>query len=370
MTERNSAYRLARPSARDAASRPDVHVARLKRDAHEKWSYILEDLAPQLRQALAEAGEHGPCPVHGGSDGFRLFRDYAANGAGVCNTCGSFGDGFRLLAWVKGYSIADAVAEVGRWLGGHKDPAELSRRKPPAPVRAKDPVKAQARLNEVWKEAQELKGSAAEAYLAHRGIYAENMPHSLRSHPGLPYWDGKARKMLGTFPCLLAPIRDKEGALVSIHRIFLTPEGQKAPVPAPKKMMESPHDLSGSAIKLWPAGEVLGVAEGIETALAAHAITRIPVWSCVSAVLLEQVAVPGATRHVVVFADKDRSYRGQQAGEALAERLVGEGKTVEVLTPVHPIPEGEKGLDWLDVLTRYGQEGFPPRWRNWRGPRH
>ena len=42
-------------------------------------------LAPALEPALSRVGRHVACPVHGGTDGFRLFRD-ADRRAGVCAT--------------------------------------------------------------------------------------------------------------------------------------------------------------------------------------------------------------------------------------------------------------------------------------------
>jgi putative DNA primase/helicase len=118
---------------------------------------------------------------------------------------------------------------------------------------------------------------------------------------------------------------------------------------------------------------VLGVAEGIETALAAYAVARIPVWCCISAGLLECVDVPDSVRHVVIFADLDRSGTGLRSAEVLAERLSttldenGKPKwTVEIVIPEGPIPDGEKGVDWNDVLKKQGVDGFPSRWRNCR----
>lgn len=39
------------------------------------WDAVLAGLAPELAAALSRKGRHVPCPVHGGRDGFRLFRD-------------------------------------------------------------------------------------------------------------------------------------------------------------------------------------------------------------------------------------------------------------------------------------------------------
>ena len=59
--------------------------------------------------------------------------------------------------------------------------------------------------------------------------------------------------------------------------------------------------------------------------------------------------VPGHVKTVVVLADKDRNGRGQNAAVTLADRLTSQGKTVHIVLPDAPIPEGAKSVDWLDV---------------------
>lgn len=132
-------------------------------------------------------------------------------------------------------------------------------------------------------------------------------------------------------------------------------------------MMSQWKELSGASIQLVPAeGDTLGLAEGLETALAAYAISRVPTWACVSAVLLEQVHIPAHIKRVIVWADRDVSDRGMQAATRLADRLEPQGIAVEVYLPPVAIPEGDKGVDWLDVLNTIGVNGFPPKWRRWR----
>ena len=77
----------------------DVHFVRAK--AAGRWGFIFSRLAPQLKNAVEKAGHHVACPIHGGEDGFRLFRNFDVNGSGVCNTCGMRRDGFAMLEWVN-----------------------------------------------------------------------------------------------------------------------------------------------------------------------------------------------------------------------------------------------------------------------------
>ncbi len=354
-------------------------VAELKELAKGKWADILEDVAPRsptatehpLAEAYSANGFHVGCPVHGGFDGFRLFKDFTETGGTVCNTCRAKPDGFSTLAWLlegefKSDAFKEAIRRVADWLGEDHTERERKERKPLEMKPIMDPAKAYAKMAEVWRASKDIRGTPAELYLKNRGIYPENIPKTLRFHPGLPYWHAKTRTDYGVFPCLLAPIKDARNKMVSIHRIYLTPDGLKAPVPDAKKMMAMCDEMRGSAIKLFEPKETLGLAEGIETALAAYAISREPVWSCVTAPLLELVEVPAHVKHVIIWADKDRSLRGHDAANRLADRLEKQGIRVEICMPVQAIPDNDKGIDWLDVLMTYGINGFPPKWRRWR----
>jgi len=353
------------PSTEQAARRTP---AELKQAASGKWHFIFEDLTPELAEALAAAPEHVACPHHGGTDGFRFFSHYNETGRSVCNTCGAMRSGVDTLMLAKGWDLKTALTELEQWLD--KDAGEVRdivRPAPPPPRPKVDPAVAYRRIREVWTASLPIAGTPAQHYLQNRGIWLNNIPSTLRAHPGLPYVHGKERSFFGRFPCLLAPVRNVRRELVTLHRIFVSEDGQKAPVPDPKKMMSQCRELSGAAIQLFEAeGDTLGVAEGIETALAAHAISQMPVWSTISAVLMEQLEVPPHIKRVVIWADRDTSERGIQAASVLAERLEKKGIHVEVYLPPVMLSDGVKGVDWLDVLLTIGVNGFPPKWRRWR----
>jgi hypothetical protein len=149
---------------------------------------------------------------------------------------------------------------------------------------------------------------------------------------------------------MVALVTDTDGVPVTVHRTYLTSDGRKAPVAEPKKLMAYPSDrLVGGAIRLFPPTPALGVAEGIETALAVHRRTGMPVWSTVSAGLLARFEPPAGTSLVVVWADRDRSGTGEAAALTLRERLLKRGISVAVHLPPGPIPAGAKGIDWADV---------------------
>jgi putative DNA primase/helicase len=100
--------------------------------------------------------------------------------------------------------------------------------------------------------------------------------------------------------------------------------------------------VSGAAIRLSPAGVCLGIAEGIETAIASSQIAGMPVWSCISAHGIETFEPPVGVTSIVIFADNDESFTGQKAAFSAAHRLDQRGIHVDVRIP-------PKVGDWLDV---------------------
>jgi putative DNA primase/helicase len=148
----------------------------------------------------------------------------------------------------------------------------------------------------------------------------------------------------GSFgPAMLAMVRDcKTGNPVSIHRTFLTLAGTKADMPNPRALM--PGDLPEAvSVRLAEAGEVLGIAEGIETALAAQAKFGVPCHAAINAGFLAKWQPPEGVRKVIVFGDCDDSYTGQAAAYTLAHRL-SRKVAVEVRIP------GQFGTDWADEV--------------------
>ena len=161
-----------------------------------------------------------------------------------------------------------------------------------------------------------------------------------RLHPELPYYDGG--QLLGKFPVLVARVLDVAGSGITLHRTFLQ-DGKKAPVPSPKKLMPG-KPISGAAIRLGPVAEWIGIAEGIETSLAASQMFDCPVWSVVSANGVETFEPPLGVKTLTIFADNDANFTGQAAAYAAAHRLSLRGIACKVCAP-------PSTGDWLDHLS-------------------
>ena len=320
------------------------------------WDRIIATLAPSIAPALEKPGlRHIDCPMHGGNNDFRVFRDVCDTGGGIC-TCGSWADGFGLIGAVNGWSFHQTLQEVGGLLLGNSPQLTPATAKPVRQVdTAREDRAIRHRLTAIWRGSIPLSDPAAEParlYLAGRGLDAD--VNAVRFHPTLAYHDGGV--LVGNYPALVALVLSPDGLPVSIHRTFLTATGQKADVVAPKKLCSHPSDrpLQGAAIRLYPAERTLAVAEGIETAMAVTRLSRVPCWATITAGLMEQFVPPPGVEKVLIFADKDRPTKfhpqghGQEASRALAERLWKMGIKAGVRLPPVEIPEGKKGIDWLD----------------------
>lgn len=304
--------------------RPSVHEI-----AAGRWPGILSALGVLDEKQLA--GRHCPCPLCGGRDRFR-FDNKDGRGTWFCSHCGA-GNGVDMVLKAKGWDFKTAAKEIEQAAGAI--PAGETMRQPGEAEKVE-------RLRRVWAEAKPLQtGDEAMRYLAGRGLSVETMPGCLRLHPALPYFD--EGKEVGKFPALLARVVGPDGAGLTLHRTYLQ-NGRKAPVPSPRKLMAGKL-ISGGAVRLAPAGEWLGIAEGIETALAASALFHCPVWSVVSANGIEAFEPPAGVKTLTIFADNDENFVGQAAAYAAARRLSQRGITCEVAIP--PLVG-----DWLDVLNR------------------
>tara|TARA_Y100001933_G_scaffold122451_1_gene122212 strand:+ start:1319 stop:2728 length:1410 start_codon:yes stop_codon:yes gene_type:complete len=222
------------------------------------------------------------------------------------------------------------------------------------------------RIEKLWNEALCLDSPGAEparAYFRNRqvSIRGLNLNNTLRFVPKLVYRDEDGNN-LGDHPAIVAAIRDKDGKLVTLHRTYLTKNGKKARVPSAKKMMPVPanKEVVGGAIRLGnPQDGVIGISEGMETALSVYRATGQTVWSLVSCSILQGFEPPAGTKVVVHWADKDRSAAGELADAVLRERLEPRGIKVVTMLPAVPIPRRAKGVDWNDVLIEQGLFGFP-----------
>lgn len=295
--------------------------------ARGKWKGIL---GRYMTERLL-AGKHGPCPMCHGKDRFR-FDDKGGNGTWICNHCGA-GDGFHLLMNLNGWDFPQAARHVEQVAGRIK----------PGPVKPSGDADAKAKMQRIWAEASAVQdGDPVSLYLTRR---CGGVPDTkaLRCHPSLAHYD--ADGAVTHWPAMLALVAGSHGRGVSVHRTYLTAEGDKAPVDVARKLMTPHEPMVNVSVRLAPVRDGwLGIAEGIETALCASQLYSIPTWSCISAGMLETFEPPEGLTMLTIFADNDNSYTGQASAYKLARRLTTAYPDIEVrvLMPI------EQGTDFAD----------------------
>jgi putative DNA primase/helicase len=193
-------------------------------------------------------------------------------------------------------------------------------------------------MNRVWVGAgRQIEGGPVHTYLKRRtGRVWPSI--SIREHTSLVHpVDGLK------FPAMLGKIVDQKGNPMNLHITYLMSSGHKADVSKNKVFMAGKLP-DGSCIRLMPHYGILGIAEGIETALSASVIFNVPVWSACNASLLAKWLPPDDVHKVIIFGDNDQNYHGQAKAYGLAHKLANQYKLdVDVMIP-------DQAGDWNDRL--------------------
>lgn len=281
-----------------------------------------------------------PCPFCGGQDRYTYSNIYG-RGDSYCRHCG-YHCGFDLVMHFCSVDFFHAVLKVAEIIGVQVNPAPVRKAK----VSKDDRLRAE--IQKILRDSVPLReGDLAWKYLSLRRLAPSADLQGLRFHQSLTYFRPFDEKnfTLEHHPALLGEIRNPEGELVAVHRTYLSEKG-KADVPVPKKILGT--HICGSSVRLFDCreSETLGIAEGIETALAAGVIFGIPVWSALSAGNLAKFEPPAHIRKLVICADNDANFVGQKAAYIAASSLKTKysGLGVEVRIPQ------KVGYDWNDVL--------------------
>lgn len=162
----------------------------------------------------------------------------------------------------------------------------------------------------LWAAAVPIEQGLADLYLRSRGIVAR--PEALRFHPRTPV---KTDRDVAFRPAIIAAIRQGD-QLVAIQRMFLHAYRPALATDLPSSRLTLSRPLQG-AVQLRKPERILGLAEGVETALSAIALLGIPVWAALGAERLHQILIPTSVRHLVILPDADR------AGRWAAHRALG-----------------------------------------------
>ena len=185
----------------------------------------------------------------------------------------------------------------------------------------------------LWKASKPVAGSLAEDYLVARGLSAP-FPPALRFNPTTILGSGADKRVM---PAMIAAVENDLG-LVAVQRTFLDPcDVLRKPIPKPKVSLGL---VGPAAIRLAPATDELGLAEGVEDALSAMQWFGTPTWALGGVERLAFVAIPERVRRVIVFGDRGRA--AERLLEKAKAHLSGNGRELVSRVP-------DRHDDWNDA---------------------
>lgn len=316
--------------------------------------------------------EHtGPCPSCGGKDRFSI---HPIKSKWHCRGHGGGGDAIGMVQHFAGLSFLEAVEDITGEPppNGEAKPlseserAERNRRRLESEARQREREAAQQAQEEdsreyaatIIGESKSLIATPAEIYFNRRGIADAALLnlHCLAYHDKLSYPGSR-----GTHGAVVCRVDDVIGNVTAAWRIYVTPDGKKLDVENPKLGI---GPAGGGAVRIGGFATKIGIAEGVESALAAYSLIgrRHPVWAALSTSGLIGFEAPLGVQHVIIFPDGDRPIKkqdgeyvptippGRKAAQALRDRLLSEGVAVTIAA------EPGIGRDYADLWLEHMRE--------------
>ncbi|MDY0882289.1 CHC2 zinc finger domain-containing protein [Dongia soli] len=260
--------------------------------------------------ALRRSGAEliGLCPFH--QEKTPSFFVHPGKQLYLCRGCGAGGDVVTFYREYHGVDFKEAILALAQLAGIPVPEEAMLQAKPKQSLAPKPAARAgaattvgqeerqrrqlQDRISLIWRESLPANGTPVETYLRGRGVDLEaidGVPITLRFHPELAHIH-KETGQRSWWPAMVAAVQSPTGKLVAVHRTYLaTPDAAGRVRKAPKdrvpksKLMLGPCVTGGT--RLAPAGERLGISEGIENGLVvmsalARAGNPLPVWAALT----------------------------------------------------------------------------------------
>ena len=226
---------------------------------------------------------------------------------------GEGGDLLDLIAHEHGVTLGEAIQIAKEMLGGAY--LDVKPANQPRPHHDDDAADRTAAALRIWRQSVPLKGTLGERYFIEQrklAIDAIPLDHALR-------WNSHAG-------AVIALMTDAEtGETIGVHRTFLDSAGAKRE----RKMLGRQ-----GVVRLSPEDAVstgLGIAEGIEDALAVLLSGWSPVWAATSAGAIARLPVLAGIETLTVFADADEP--GLVAARACCDSWRRAGREVMITPP-------------------------------------
>lgn len=293
------------------------------------------DVLARLGIEIPHRGKHGPCPICGGKDRFRL-DDKGGRGTWICNQCGA-GDGLDLVARVMDKTTKEAAQVVAQALGlspGGLDPAQ----------RERIHRQQQARADAERKQAEQLRQKAATRATRIMADAVQGVSPYLerKALPGVTVRLTQHVIAVSdlTYPpgSLVVPLWNKAGVLVNVQ--LIDAQGDKRYLPSGQKA-GAYHRIEG--------GERVAVVEGYATGLSVHLATGATVYCAMDAGNLLAVSEIVSRQHpkaqILLCGDNDEAIKGNPGRTKAEQAAAAVGGLVAL-----PSTAG----DWNDYHQAYG----------------
>jgi putative DNA primase/helicase len=250
-----------------------------------------------------------PCPSHGSGRGDRNPSLSICDGddGRLLMRCFARCEFTAILDELKRRGLVDDVRRTER-----RDAPKIIPLKVASPKIEPDPVAL-----DIWQNSEPIYGTIAEEYLQRRGI--------LLTPPALAHYQG----------AMIVRVEQPYAGITAIQKTPINTDFTRG-----DRWTKGP--LGTGAVRLGAAQEIMGIAEGTETALSAMQLTGMSVWACLGAHRLHNVELPPFVREVHIFADDDET--GRDAAEKTA--AIHQALRRRVLVHYPPLP----ATDWNEFL--------------------
>lgn len=256
------------------------------------------------------------------------------------------GAGLELIARSLGVDDVAAQAWARDWLGRYATNVWEHNRSSDPPISLKvresegKDVKRAAKVREIVGSAEPISETPAAAYLRQRGIIT-SPPDCIRYR----------RNAFRNFGALVALATDASGDVLAVQQVYLTTDGNKAPVGVAKRTNKTVDGWSERAAVRLPGKRPIILCEGVETALSVWQATGHETWACLGISNIGRAPVPENAQVIIA---RDADVLGSEADLQLncaVRSLSARCLTVLIATP----PPGQ---DFNDVLVNEGPEAI------------
>jgi putative DNA primase/helicase len=182
----------------------------------------------------------------------------------------------------------------------------------------------------IWRDSEPAAGSIIEtAYLRRvRGI-------TVAPPPSLRYSQQPFQNRIA-LPAMVAAVQGPDRKLIAVQITYVDRKTFR------RFKRSNIGALGQGAVRLAAATETLGLAESVETALAAMQIHGVPVWATLGAPRMASIVLPDTVRELIIFGDNDGP--GRDAAEAGTRSHACLGRhVVPSFPPAHC-------KDWAEVV--------------------